>query len=76
MNTVIEPTRLEAIRAAKEQLGGDPELFIFVCHGPPWCDVNQSADPSACPWCHVINGATPRSPEQIEIDIEAQERGH
>jgi len=75
-DTDVEPSRLGAIRMAMHQLNGNPAAFMFVCHGEPWCSLDQSRQPVSCPWCHTIRGDTPRSAEQIEKDIEAQQRGH
>ena len=74
---MVQPTKLDCIRRACRDVSGDPNLDVYICHGEPFCQENKDGlAPVACRWCHVIIGHDPRSPEQIELEIEAQQRGH
>lgn len=67
-------TRVEAIKMALEQAGGEGD--VFICHGPPQCTKVHGPEFNECEWCHVVREGEHRTPEQIAADIESQRRGH
>lgn len=75
--TWFPPTRIEAIMAGQELHREDEHPgTLYVCHGPPRCDVDQSSSPVSCRWCAALHPGDTRTAGEIELGMRRQQRGH